>query len=314
MAATGRTNGTRRAPPAPASLAGMTDLWTHSPVRVGPRRAAAVAACAGALTLIAGCGGGSGAAAPLTPRMAITLAADETQRVNTMSSDIVVNVSGIVSETTTGSIQVQLKPTLLAHEDLAIVGQGQTISMTDIVSTKAIYLKSAALSALTGPTGKKWLEIPLSNLSGSAGSALSSLLQNVQNGDPLTQTRMLAASKNVRKVGSQVIDGVATTHYAGTFTPKAAVAQLPASLRKQVAPLLTMITGDIRFDAWIDASHQVRKIAEVETVSGETVNLAMTITSLNKPVHIAIPPAGRVLVAPAALTGGTGGGSGPSAS
>jgi hypothetical protein len=290
----------------------MTDLWTHSPVRVGPRRAAAVAACAGALTLIAGCGGGSGSAAPLTPRTAITLAADKTQRVNSMSSNIMVNVSGIVSATSTGSIQVQLKPKLLADEDLTIVSQGQTVAMTDIVSTKAAYLKSAAFSALTGPTGKTWLEIPLSDLSGSAGSALSSLLQNVQNGDPLTQTRMLAASKDVRKVGPEVIDGVRTTHYAGTFTPAAAVAKLPAALRKQVAPLLTLIKGDIRFDAWIDASHQVRKIAEVETVSGETVNLTMTITSINKPVHIALPAPGQVLVAPTSILGSGNSGSGSS--
>jgi hypothetical protein len=284
----------------------MTDLWTHSPVRVGPRRAAAVAACAGALTLIAGCGGGSGAAAPLSPRMAITLAADQTQRVNSMSSALVVNVSGMVSETTTGSIQVQLRPKLLADENLTIVSRGQRVAMTDIVSAKAVYLKSAAFSALTGQTGKTWLEIPLSDLSGSAGSALSSLLQNVQNGDPLTQTRMLAASKNVHKVGPQVIDGVAVTHYAGTFTPSAAVAKLPATLRKQVAPLLTLVTGDIRFDAWIDASHQVRKIAEVETVSGETVNLSMTITSINKPVHITLPAPSQVLVLPkSALNGGS---------
>jgi hypothetical protein len=224
-----------------------------------------------------------------------------------MSSTIVVNVSGIVSETTTGSIQIQLRPKLLADEDLSIVSQGHTVAMKDIVTTKAVYLKSAAFSALTGPTGKTWLEIPLSDLSGSGGSALSSLLQNVQNGDPLTQTRMLAASKNVHKVGMQVIDGVTTTHYAGTFTPSAAVAKLPASLRKQIAPLMTLITGNIRFGAWIDASHQVRKIAEVETVSGETVNLSMTITSINKPVHIASPAPRMVLVAPkSALTGGSG--------
>jgi hypothetical protein len=242
--------------------------------------------------------------------MAITLAADQTQRVNSMSSSVFFSVSGMASATTTGSIQIQLRPKLLADEDLAITSQGQTTAMTDIVSAKAVYLKSAAFSALTGPTGKTWIEIPLSDLSGSSGSALSSLLQNVQNGDPLTQTRMLAASKDVHKVGTQVIDGVRTTHYAGTFTPAAAVAKLPATLRKQVAPLLSQITGDVRFDAWIDASHQVRKIAEVETVSGETVNLSMTITSLNKPVHIALPASGLVLVPPKSVLNGSGSSSG----
>jgi LppX_LprAFG lipoprotein len=242
--------------------------------------------------------------------MAITLAADQTQRVNSMSSNLVVNVSGMASATTTGSIQIQLRPKLLADENLEITSQGQTMTMNDIVSTKAVYLKSAAFSSLTGQTGKTWIKIPLSDLSGSAGSVFSSLLQNVQNGDPLTQTRMLAASKNVHKVGTQVIDGVRTTHYAGTFTPAAAVAQLTTTLRKQVAPMLSMISGDVRFDAWIDASHQVRKIAEVETVSGETVNMTMTLTSINQPVHIALPAPRQVLVPPKSALGGGGSSSG----
>ena len=239
--------------------------------------------------------------------MAITLAADQTQHVNSMSANVVVNVSGMASATTVGSIEIQLRPKLLADENLAIKSQGQTMAMNDIVSAKAVYLKSAAFSSLIGQTGKTWIKIPLSDLSGSAGSVLSSLLQNVQNGDPLTQTRMLAASKNVHKVGTQVIDGVTTTHYAGTFTPAAAVAQLSTTLRKQVAPMLSMITGDVRFNAWIDASHQVRKIAEVETVSGETVNLSMTLTSINQPVHIALPAPGQVLVPPKSVLNGVGG-------
>ena len=298
----------------------MTDIWTYSPVRVGPRRAAAIAACAGALALIAGCGTGtgtgtgsdsaSGTAAPLSPRTAITLAADQTQRVNSMSSNLVVNVSGMASATTTGSIQIQLRPRLLADENLALTTQGKTMSMEDIVSAKAVYLKSAAFSSLTGQSGKAWIKIPLSDLSGSAGSALSSLLQNVQNGDPLTQTRMLATSKNVHKVGTQVIDGVSTTHYAGTFTPKAAVARLSTTLRRQVAPMLSLIAGDVRFDAWIDASHQVRKIAEVETVSGETVKLSMTITSINQPVHVKLPRPAQVVVPPKGELGGDGTSSG----
>jgi hypothetical protein len=287
----------------------MTHLWTHSPVKAGPRRTAAIAACAGALTLIAGCGGtggsGSGAAA-LTPRQAITLAADQTRNVNSIAATISINVAGASAQTTTGSIQVQLKPTLLAIENLTIVSQGQTVPIAGIVSSKAIYLKSSAFSALTGPTGKKWIEIPLADLSGTGASAIAGLLQSVQNGDPLTQTKMLTASKNVHVAGHQVIDGVRTTHYAGTFTASAALATLPASLRKQAAPGLKLITGDIGFNAWIDASHQVRRVSETETVSGETVNFTTNITSVNQPVHVVLPPPRRTLVPPASFFGGTG--------
>jgi hypothetical protein len=294
--------GTRAGYPAP-----MTHLSTHSPRKTG-QRAAAIALGAGALAFVAGCGGGTGSsAAPLTPHQAITLAADQTQHVNTLSATISISVTGTVSDTTTGSIQVQLKPTLLADENLTVMSQGQTIPITGIVSAKAIYFKSSLFSALIGQTGKTWIEIPLSDLSGTGASALSSLLQNVQNGDPLTQTKMLAASKNVRKVGTQVIDGVATTHYEGTFSAGKALATLPASVRDQLAPELKLITGAIGFNAWIDAQHQVRRVSETETFSGETVDTTTNITSVNKPVSITLPPTSRVMVPPASIFAGASG-------
>ena len=286
----------------------MTHFSAFSPFSgtAGYRRAAAVALGAGSLALIAGCSGGTGSsAASLTPRTAITLAADQAQKVNSMSATMSVQVSGASSESTAGTIQMQLKPGLLVAESLDITAQGQTIPMDAVLSPKAIYLRSSAFSALTGQTGKAWLEIPFSDVSGSAGSALASLFQNVQNGDPMTQARMLAASKNVREVGTQVIDGVRTTHYTGTFTPQAALAKLSPRLRTQLAPLMKLITGDVRFNTWIDAQHMVRRTSEVESVAGETVTTTVTITSINKPVQITVPPKSQALTPPKGALGGT---------
>ena len=110
---------------------------------------------------------------------------------------------------------------------------------------------------------------------------------------------MLLASKNVRAVGTQVINGVSTTHYTGTFKASAALAKLSPSLRKELAPGLKLITGDIRFNAWIDAQHVVRRITEVYTVMGQTGTATMDVTAVNQPVHIAPPPARRVTLPPA---------------
>jgi len=179
---------------------------------------------------------------------------------------------------------------------------GQKFPLDEIVTAKAFYLKSPAFAALAKP-GRPWVEIRLSELSGGMRSSLGSLLQNVQNGDPASQTRVLSASKNVHAVGTQVIDGVSTTHYSGTVKASAALATLSPSLRKQLAPSLKLITGDIRFNAWIDAQHVARKITESYTVMGETVNLAVNVTAVNQPVHIARPPVRRTTVAPASAFG-----------
>ena len=276
------------------------------------RRAAAVAFGAGTLALVAGCSAGttaatdttgaSGSAQPLSPRTAISLAADQTQRVNSMAAAFSVRTSGSVTDTVAGTVQLRLRPTLLADEKLNISAAGQRFPLQEIVTAKAIYLKSPSVSALAKP-GRPWIGIPFSDLSGNLGSTLGNFLQNVQNGNPASQARMLLASKNVRAVGTQVINGVSTTHYTGTFTASAAVAELPASLRKEIAPGLKLITGDIRFNAWIDAQHVVRRIIEVYTVMGQTANATVNVTAVNQPVHIAPPPARRVTLPPAGAFG-----------
>jgi hypothetical protein len=276
----------------------MTLFSAHSPVtadgRMG-RRAAAFALGAGAFALMASVAGCSAAAAPLPPRMAISLAADKTQSVTSMTATFSDQISSAVTETTSGTLEMQMKP-LVAGADATASADGQTFPIDEIVSTKDLYLKSSVFSVFTGQTGRQWIEIPFASLSGNIGASLTDLLQDVQNGDPLTQTKMLAAAKNVRSAGTQVINGVRTTHYTGSSTGSAALAALSPTLRRQIGPLLKMVSGDIQFSAWIDAQHVVRRITEVETVGGETVHSTISVTSVNRPVHIALPPAGEAVV------------------
>jgi hypothetical protein len=287
----------------------MTPLSWYSPGNGGraQQRVAAAALCAGAVALITGCSassaGSAGSAKPLTPRAAITLAADETQRVNSVAETIAVQLSGTVSETISGTAQMQLRPDLLVDENLNVSAQGQAYGMDEIVSTKAFYLKSDAFSALTGQTHKPWIEIPLSSLGPNLGGGLSQLLQSLQSGNPLTQTRMLAAATNARVAGTQVVDGVSTTHYTGSFTASSALAELSPGLRAELSPLLKMVSGGIRFNVWIDGQHMVRKITEVYTVSGDTMDVTANITAVNQAVHIALPPKRRVTALSASQLG-----------
>jgi len=239
---------------------------------------------------------------PLTARAAITLAADETQRVNSVAETISAQLSGNISETTSGTAQMQLRPGLVVDENLNVSGEGQSYGMDEIVNTNAIYLKSSAFSSVT-THGRPWLEIPLSSLSPNLGSGLSQLLQNMQNGNPMAQTRMLAAAANVRAAGTQVIDGVSTTHYTGSFTASSALAKLSPSLRAQLSPLLKLVSGDIRFDVWIDGQHVARKIMEVYTIFGDTMHVTANVTSVNQPVHIVLPRPRRVTVRSASQLG-----------
>lgn len=291
----------------------MTLFSAYSPVKSGGsrRRAAGAALCAGALALIAGCSTGSagstgstppsqptGSAVQETPQKAISLAAEESRRVNTMAANFSEQVGNPVIATTSATTQLQLRPVLLANESLHTSANGQNVSVDEIVSAKAVYIKESS-----SQSSKPWVEVPFSELRGSLGSTISTLLQDAQNGNPAQQTEVLTASKNVHVAGTQVINGVETTHYSGTVSASTALSRLPANVRKGLAPLLKLITGDIRFDVWIDAQHVTRKLVERETVDGEPARVTLNVTAVNQPVQITPPPASEVTLLPASQLG-----------
>lgn len=269
-------------------------------------RAAAVAACAAASALITACSslggaGGTGSAKPVTPATAIRLAAAETQTVTSLGGNISIAAGSV---NVAGTFQFQLKPSLVVEESLNASGSGQSAAIGEILSGTALYLKVPGLST---HAGKPWVEINLSGLSGGLGAALNQLIQNAENSNPLTQTEELTASKDARLVGTQVIDGVKTTHYAGTITPSAALEKLAAGLRKDLSSAMSQLQGDISWNIWVDAQHNLRKLTETYTVAGAPLNLTMTVTSINQSVTIALPPASQVIVLPtSALNGGSG--------
>jgi hypothetical protein len=288
----------------------------ESPVRTGPGRpgrvrpirllAASAGLCA-AVALVAGCGSAAGpsagsAARPLTPRQAISLASDASQRISSAATTISVKVGSAAA--TSGQLQLQVKPSLLVQASMKVGIAGQTIPFSEVVTAKAIYLKVPGLSP---QGGKPWVKISFGQLSGAAGAAFGQLLQSVQNGNPLNQTRLLAGSKDVRATGTQVIGGVPTTRYTGTVSPSAAAANLSPALRKLMAPQLRELQGTVKFTIWIDGQHRVRQLTEHETVAGQAVVTTMNITAINQPVSIKVPPASQVSGLPTSLGGQTGG-------
>jgi hypothetical protein len=265
------------------------------------------AAGAAATLLAAGCG--SGGTHPttqaLSPRQAITLAANHASQVNSFGSVMSVTMSGTVNGTMAGTMHIRSRPTRLVDADFSkfdVGGQNLPGGMHEIVTDRAIYLKMALL---TQELHKPWVKISFSQLQQSAGINLSQLTQQVQSNNPLVQTRMLTAAKDVRAVGTQTIDGVSTTHYAGSYPISAGLAKLPASARALAEKgLRTLGTKTVRFNVWIDGQHQTRKIVVTETGSAETTKVTMQVTSINQPVSVTLPPASQVATIPASALQG----------
>jgi hypothetical protein len=266
------------------------------------RRAVAAGLSVAALIVLAACSSGGGLAsapsAPLSPRQALLAAASHAQQVTSASETLTVRDSGAQNTTTTGAIQFQRKPALQASETLNTTVSGKNTQIKVILTGTAIYLHEAALA---GQLGKPWLRLDLSALNGTALASISQLVHGLQGNDFANQTQLLAVAKNVHVVGTQTIDGVATTEYAGSVRATEALKALPASFRKAMAPELQVLgNGTISFHVWIDGQHHTRKITEVETVNGETINTTVDITAINQPVRIALPPASQTVTPPGA--------------
>ena len=265
-----------------------------------PRRAAAVGLSAAALIALAACssGGSAPASTTLTPRQALLAAASHAQKITSATETLTVRDSGAQTATTTGTIQVQRKPTLQASETLNTTAAGKSTQIKVILTGTAIYLHEAAL---TGQLGKPWLKLDLSALNGTALASISQLAHSLQGNDFANQTQLLAVAKNVRVVGTQTVDGVAATEYAGSVRADKALKALPASFRTAMAPELQVLgNGTINFHVWIDGQHHTRKITDAETVNGETINTTVNITAINQPVQIALPPASQTVTPPGA--------------
>lgn len=265
------------------------------------------AAGAAAVLLAAGCGGGGmhQAAQALSARQEITLAANQAKQVNSFGVTLNVTMSGTASGTMAGTMHVRTRPSLLAEADISTIdvgGQSLPGGMHEIVTDRSIYLKMAALSR---ELHKPWVKISFSEMQQGAGINVSQLIQQVQNNNPLVQTQMLAAAKDVRAVGTQTIDGVSTTHYTGSYPASAGLAKLPASERAAAEKgLRTLGVKTVGFNVWIDGQHQTRKIVVAETGSVENMTMTMQVTGINQPVSVTLPPASQVAVIPASALHG----------
>ena len=260
------------------------------------QRAAAAGLSAAALILVAACssGGESVGSTPLPPRQALLAAAAEAHQVTSAIETLTVRARGASNSTTTGTLQVRLKPTLLVSGNLTATAAGTSTRIKMIFTSTAIYFNEASLAS---QVGKPWVEIALSDLSalgGSAEAGLAQLFHGLQRNDFTSQAQLFTVAKNTGVIGTQTIDGVSTTEYTGSFTAAEGLKALPVSLRQALTPALQALgNSTIYFREWIDSQHHLRKMTEIETLNGDTITTTINITVINQPVTITPPPASQ---------------------
>jgi hypothetical protein len=279
-------------------------------------------AAAGAIVIIAsgvaGCassGGTAGksattstaSASAQTPEQAIQLAASTARDVNSFTANMSIQASSGSAAgafSLTGSVTEELRPSGLAEADFSTfsaAGQSVPGGMSEIITTSSVYMKLSMLSQALH-TDKPWLEIPFSAVSKASGVNISALFSQLQTSSPLDQSQLFAGAENVRTVGTGVVDGVPVTEYTGSLSMSKALAKLPADLRATMGQALEKAgISSVRFTEWVDGQHHVRKTTVTETGSAITETITTTVTSINQPVNIQVPPASQTAQLPASI-------------
>ena len=233
----------------------------------------------------------------LTAARAVTTASRKSARLRSVSATFTESISGATAATITGKVTEQRNPLLLSMKVNEI--QGSTnISISAILDTNAIYLKfGGTATGLPTALAHKWIKITLAQLG--SGSKIATVMQGVQNANPVSQVQLLVAGEHLRAAGTAEVGGVITTKYTGSFKPSIAVRYLSASLRTALGPALKQVKGNVTFTIWIDARRRILQFNEVEHVQSSTVRITSRYSGFNAPVHLALPPASKV-VTPAA--------------
>ena len=187
---------------------------------------------------------------------------------------------------------MRLKPTLLAAIAANIDIAGKTVTIDEILTSRAIYLKMPGI--MPTRAGKPWAKISLASLPN--GMSLRKIFAQAQNRNPLTAmgnpralAKFLAAAKHVRVVRDQGVDGMPTTEYSAIIDMRSLAKAMSADEREFLRALRPM-----HIMIWIDHQHQMRKVVMRFAFGKASATLTARVTSINRPVRIAPPPADQV--------------------
>ncbi|MFD8421514.1 DUF1396 domain-containing protein [Streptomyces sp. NPDC059466] len=259
----------------------------------GSVRRGATGAALAALAL----GGGTVACAKgdespkMTPAAAVAKAAKNTEAITSLTY----RMTGKVPET--GRVEAEaamsMKPMAMSMKMNAL-DQGADGKMEIRVVDEAMYLGGGEAAAKE-LDGKSWMKF---DLSGAAKGAGAGKVPSQAGQDPSQESTFLTGSKDVKKVGAEKVDGVRTTHYAGTVT----LDDLRAGLKdedkatrekreKSLKQYEDLGADKLTMDLWVGPDDHTKQVRVRAAADKGPFDVTVTFLDYNKPVTVKAPPA-----------------------
>ncbi|MFJ1973126.1 LppX_LprAFG lipoprotein [Streptomyces sp. NPDC087903] len=265
-------------------------------VRGSARRRAAGAGLA-ALALAGGavgCAKGDDESPAMEPAAAVAKAAKNAETITSFRYTMTGKVpdAGRVSGEAAMSVKPPAMSMKITAQDKGADGKVE-IRLVD----KAMYIGGGAQAAKE-MDGKSWIKFDMSALGADKQLNPAQLGAGQADQNPATESTFLTGSKDVKKVGTETVDGVKTTHYKGNVT----LDELEASLKgkdkatrktreKSIAQYEKMGVDSLVMDMWIDGDDHTKKFRMRGDADKGPLDMTITFLDINKPVTVTAPPA-----------------------
>ena len=188
--------------------------------------------------------------------------------------------NGTSSVSAKGDGQYQRNPLALSFNFSTFTAAGLNVpGVKMVVANNNIYMSLGDL------TGGKWVKLD-------ASSQLGSIVNQVNQIDPNKQLRLLLSSKDTKLVGTETVDGSATTHYTSTVNVNdlASISGLDQSSVDQLRQAFQQSgVTSITYDLWIDNNFAPRQIKATTPSALGNITVTMHISDINKPVSVTAP-------------------------
>ncbi|WP_405659923.1 LppX_LprAFG lipoprotein [Streptomyces sp. RK9] len=148
--------------------------------------------------------------------------------------------------------------------------------------------------------GKSWIKFPAKGLGKTkpGGTSLSAQADN----NPADQSTLLTGSDDLKKVGTEKVEGVETTRYTGTVTMdrlrelmKDEDAATQKRREKSFKQYEDMGVEKLTMDMWIDGEDHTKQFRARGKGDKGPLDMTITFVDYNKKVTVTAPPASQVM-------------------
>ncbi|MFE5819622.1 hypothetical protein ACFQ6S_40220 [Streptomyces sp. NPDC056479] len=251
-----------------------------------------------AVLLLSGCGAGAGGQEPAAGSSAADAVARAVEKTEGVTS-LHYRVTGQFPER--GRIAdegtVRTKPVTAGLTTANLSGEEQ--GKTELRLVDGVLYGSATADMVEEMGGRHWISYgPAAEFTTHGGLRMDvGGLRDQVGRNPAREAAFLATAQDVKRVGGEKVDGVGTTHYAGTAT----VEELRASLKetgdkatregreRSLDQYAKLGVDELTLDVWVDGDDRVKRLRTQGFGRHGRLDLTCTFLDYGKPVTVRAP-------------------------